>query len=184
MKEAGERMNEELFLQQLSIQLKNLPEEDVAEIIADYEDYFAKARANGLSDKEAIENLGTPRDIVQDILATRKSEASSQTNSRSVFLAIALILFNVMIVLGPAIGLIGAFFGLLVGVVAFIIAPIFTIVKVVVFNGALFEMFVSFFLCGIGVLIVPYFKLGAEVGYDLLRKYYRWNIAIVKGENM
>src|SRR5699024_7513006 len=98
MKESGERMNEELFLQQLSIQLKNLPEEDVAEIIADYEDYFAKARANGLSDKEAIENLGTPRDIVQDILATRKSEASSQTNSRSVFLAIALILFNVMIV--------------------------------------------------------------------------------------
>lgn len=176
-------MNEQLFLKQLSLQLKSLPKEEIDEIIADYADYFSQARKSGLTDQEAIESLGHPRDIVQDILAEHRQQSSPQTTSRSVLLAIALIFFNLTIVLGPVIGLIGAFFGMFVAVIAFIISPLLAISKVILFNGSLFEMFTSFLLCGLGIIVIPYFKTGAIIGYDLLRKYIQWNLDIVKGES-
>jgi len=176
-------MDEELYLKQLSIQLKSLPKEEVDTIIADYTGYFSQARAKGQTDAEIIEDLGHPREIIQEILQTRKQKSSPQIKSRSVLLAIALIFFNVTIVLGPVIGLFGAYFGLFVAVIAFIISPLLTISKVVLFNGALFEMFTSIFLCGLGIIVVPYLITGAKNGYELLRKYIQWNINIVKGES-
>src|SRR5690625_1702925 len=131
-------MNEELFLEQLKIQLKDLPADEVAEIIADYEAYFVKARRNGLTDEEAVENLGQPREIVQDILAQRQKSSSNPSNARSTIIAIALIFFNVTILLGPLIGLIGAYFGLVVATIVFIISPLLVIFKFVISQGNYF----------------------------------------------
>lgn len=174
-------MDEQLFLKQLSIQLKELPKEAVDEIIADYASYFSQARKSGLTDEEAIENLGHPREIVQEILAKHRQQSSNPSKARTILLAIALIFFNLTIVLGPALGLIGAFLGMFLAVVIFIFSPLLVMGKFIFANGSLFELFMSIFICGLGIILVPYFKLGAVMGYEFLRKYIQWNKTIIKG---
>lgn len=174
------KLDERLFLKQLSLHLKGLPQEEIDEIIAEYADYFSEARERGLSDVQIIEQLGHPREIVQDILANR----SEQSPLRLIILTIALIFFNVTFVLGPVLGLIGAYIGLFVALIVCITSPILAMIKVVFFDGYLFELFATFFLCGLSILLMPYLKTGAKIGYELLQKYAKWNVNIVKGENL
>lgn len=178
-------MNEKLFLKQLSLQLKDLPEEEVEEIINDYASYFAEARENGLTEEEAAKNLGHPLDIVKDIKASRQdgstvsSAESSQTGA--VIVAFGLILFNLIFVLGPVFGIIGGFIGIIVACVAFIISPLLALGSVFFLHGHLFELFFSLVLCGIGILGFPYLRLLANKGIDIMRRYIDWNIQVVKG---
>lgn len=181
-------MNEQLFLKQLSIQLKGLPEEDIEEIIEDYASYFSEARKNGLTEEETVKNLGHPLDIVKEIKASRKQEFSARpagiSQPRSLIVAFGLIFFNLIVVLGPVIGVIGGFFGIFVSCVAFIISPLLTIGSIIFLDGHLFDFFFSIVLCGIGILVLPYLGSFARKGKDVLQKYIEWNVNVVKGEDL
>lgn len=179
-------MNKQLFLNQLRIQLRGLQETEIEDIVQDYAEYFADARNNGMSEEEAAANLGNPFDIARDIKSSyeKPSHPSSSNTSevRSFIIAAGLILFNLMIVLGPALGLIGAFFGIIFSCFVLILSPILVTGSLLFGTGHLFELFLSLFLCGIGILAMPYLLKLARKGVDWINQYLQWNIRLVKGE--
>lgn len=179
-------MDEQLFLKQLSLQLKGLQEEEIQNIVSDYASYFSTARNKGLTDAEIIQQLGHPREIVKDILKNQQqpqSRGTAESRIQSVIVGIGLILFNLIFVLGIALGLVGAFIGLFIACLTFIISPLLAGFSLMFYNGTLFEMFLSLTLCGIGLIIFPYFKKGAEKGLHLAKRYIQWNLQVIRGEN-
>lgn len=179
-------MNEHLFLKQLRIQLRGLPSSEIEEIINDYQSYFSEARESGLSEQEATNQLGNPLDIARDIKVSTDSVStkgtSNTTQIRSVIVMIGLAFLNFTVLLGPVLGIIGAFFGVIVSCVVFIASP-FLVVGSMLFNdGQLFELFFSFALSGVGLLLFPLLtKLGRR-GIELLKKYVEWNKRVIRGE--
>src|SRR5699024_12257595 len=97
-------MNKQLFLKQLRIQLRGLPEKEIEEIIHEYASYFTEAAESGLSEKEAARNLGHPFKIAKDIKGYRKhafySSPSGSCQARSIIVLIILILLILMLVVG------------------------------------------------------------------------------------
>lgn len=62
-------MNHKLFLSQLKEALRGLPEQDVAEILADYEGHFAEGEAAGRSEEDVAAGLGDPIRLAKEIRA-------------------------------------------------------------------------------------------------------------------
>ena len=71
-------MNKEQFLQELSAVLSRLPEEERADILRDYEEYFAVGLENGKSDVEIAASLGSPKKIARELLADYHVEAAER----------------------------------------------------------------------------------------------------------
>ncbi len=65
-------MNHEMFLSQLKEALHGLPEQDVAEILADYEGHFAEGEAAGRSEEDVAAALGDPTRLAKEIRAEAK----------------------------------------------------------------------------------------------------------------
>jgi len=179
-------VNKQLFLKQLRIQLRGLPEKEIEEIIHEYASYFTEAAESGLSEKEAARNLGHPFKIAQDIKASRKhafsSSASGSSQARSIIVMIGLIFFNLIFVLGPALGITGAFFGIIFSCIVLIISPFLAFINLLVQNGHLFQVFFSIVLCGLGILAFPYLVKLAKKGQELLHRYIQWNVRMVRGD--
>lgn len=62
--EGGESMNREEYLKRLSFLLKDLPEEEIEDAIAYYEDYFEEAGEE--KEEQVIKKLGSPEDHEDD----------------------------------------------------------------------------------------------------------------------
>lgn len=175
-------MNRKLFLSQLRIQLRGISASEIEEIMNDYERYFDEAEASRITEEQAAENLGNPREIAQDLIKqSNKQRENTNGQSRNVIVIIGLLFFNIVFVLGLLVGAAGLFFGLIVAVIAFILSPLFALISLVYQDGHLFELFVSFILLGIGLLAYPQLiKLG-KLGYEQLQIYINWNKRMMKG---
>ncbi|MGY0693413.1 DUF1700 domain-containing protein [Virgibacillus sp. FSP13] len=176
-------MNKRLFLAQLRIQLRGIPSEEIESILQDYEGYFDEAKANGISEEEASKNLGNPHELAKE-LRQPYHQASEPSNSlRNVIVTIALVFFNLIVVLGPLMGVIGLFFGLVVMTAAFIFSPLLSFVSMVVGNGYLFEFFIALILAGVGLFIFPSLLKLYKASYHYFNKYVQWNLRMMRGES-
>lgn len=179
-------MNRQLFLKQLRLHLRSLTESETEEIISDYEAYFRDASNAGMTEEETIQQLGSPRELARDLIAGKQRQDNSTVNVnpqlKTGILAVAVIFFNVTILLGPVIGIFGALFGLIVGGIACIVSPVFVVINHVVGNASLLELFISFIFSGIGLLAVPPLMRLFSEAIHLVGKYIRWNMRLVKGE--
>ncbi|WP_158701600.1 DUF1700 domain-containing protein [Lentibacillus sp. Marseille-P4043] len=181
-------MNRRLFLTQLRIQLRGIPSEEIDSILKDYEGYFDEAEANGISEEEASQNLGNPHELAKELKANHQGQPYQQVSGspnslHNVIVTIALVFFNLIIVLGPLIGIIGLFFGLAVMTAAFIISPLLTIVSMVAGNGYLFEFFLALILAGVGLFIFPSLLKLYKASYHYFSKYVQWNLRMMRGES-
>lgn len=109
-------MTRDNFLLELNDRLRSLPPYERSEIIADYTEHFRSGQEEGLTDLEIIHKLGSPGSIASQYLSEFKDESTNyQYDSRSkginILAAIALIFFNLVFVLGPAMGVIGILIG-------------------------------------------------------------------------
>lgn len=175
-------MNKKLFLSQLRIQLRGIPASEINDIIQDYEKYFNEAQASRLTEEQAAENLGNPRDIAKDLIKQyNEKRENTNSQSRSIIVIIGLLFINLVFVLGLLLGAAGLFFGLIVGTIAFILSPIFALISLVSQDGHLFELFLSFTLFGIGLLAYPQLMRLGRFGYRQLQVYIEWNKRMMKG---
>lgn len=71
-------MTEEIFYNQLEQGLKSLSDEEIADIIRDFREHFASARAEGKTDEEIIESLG-PVDLLAEELLEAYAEPTTGT---------------------------------------------------------------------------------------------------------
>ena len=121
-------MNKEQFLKQLNASLTRLSLEEREDILQDYEEYFEIGMEEGKSEQEISKSLGNPKQISKELMASYHLGQVEQTTSagnvmRAVWAVIGLGFFNLVIVLGPFIALIGVVIAGWVSAIAFILAP-------------------------------------------------------------
>ncbi|MDP9742930.1 UNVERIFIED_ORG: putative membrane protein [Bacillus sp. B2I3] len=179
-------MNKEQFLKQLNASLTRLSLEEREDILQDYEEYFEIGMEEGKSEQEISKSLGNPKQISKELMATYLLGQVEQTTSagnvmRAVWAVIGLGFFNLVIVLGPFIGLIGVVIAGWVSAIAFILAPLGALFNLVLGNFQLFDLFFALGLCGIGIFIA----MGMFVATSALTKgfirYLKFNASLVKG---
>lgn len=181
-------MNKTQFLQQLDEALKPLSSSERADIARDFEEHFNVGFEEGKSEAEIAEGLGSPHKIAKELLATyhierEEYQAPIDNSLRTILAAIGIGFFNLIIVLGPLMAIVGIVFaGWVVGV-TFIATPLLILIGSVIFQGSFefFDLFVSLALAGLGIFITMgmyYFTLFFS---GLLRRYVNFNIDFVKG---
>jgi uncharacterized membrane protein len=105
-------MNKKEFLGRLSELIKDIPEEEKKDILFDYEEHFRIGLEKGRKEEEIAASLGDPKVIAKQSMVScilKEAEKTISVNNimRAIFAAVGLGFFNLVIVLGPAVGLIG-----------------------------------------------------------------------------
>ncbi|MDW7651893.1 MAG: DUF1700 domain-containing protein [Bacillota bacterium] len=193
-------MNRQEFIDTLNRLLNQLSAADRDEIIYDYQEHFRIGLEEGKSEEQIAASLGDPKVIAKqfhvDYLVKRAEEDTSVTNTfKAVLATLGLGFFNLVVVLGPFLGLAGAILGLFVASGAIIIAGIavfgaaifgpvlplsFNAGYAMTFNPAAM-LFLSVGLVCLGLLflignvyLAKYFFIGTV-------QYLKFNMKIIKG---
>jgi len=122
-------MNREQFLAQLRKALGRTAETEKREILADYEEHFRAGLAEGRSEENIAKALGNPSAIgnafrIENLADNTRTGWKLADVFRAVFASISLGFFNIIVVLGPFLGLIGVLIGMWAGVAGLAIGGI------------------------------------------------------------
>lgn len=122
-------MNKKEFLGRLSELIKDISEEEKKDILFDYEEHFRIGLEKGRKEEEIAASLGDPKIIAKQsrascILKEAEKTTSASNIIRAIFAAVGLGFFNLVIVLGPAIGLLGIFVALFASAFAITISGV------------------------------------------------------------
>jgi uncharacterized membrane protein len=133
-------MNKEEFMRTLDETLNSFTWQEKKEIMYDYEEHFRIGLESGKSEEDLISELGDPRGIADQYKLSSNSEnqeiskpvynsyQSSTINyeknrsnadniSVSIIAAISLLIFNLIFIVGPYLGLAGGLIGLFAGAI-------------------------------------------------------------------
>jgi uncharacterized membrane protein len=102
---------------------------------------------------------------------------------RFFYTLISLSFFNIVIVLGPLLGLVSlwlASWGVCIG---FIFSPLIIVIKFLIYRNSLqwFNAFSSLLLCGVGLLILIGNFFTTKVFINGIKRYLKFNVSLVKG---
>ncbi|MDU0298588.1 DUF1700 domain-containing protein, partial [Paraclostridium sp. MRS3W1] len=76
-------MNKREFLEILKDYLSNhFSDDEVNDILRDYEEYFIDGEIEGKSDLQIIESLGSPKSIVRDLVGEMKESKINNSNKK------------------------------------------------------------------------------------------------------
>jgi uncharacterized membrane protein len=190
-------MNKQVFLTTLRNSLKGLANEDIDEILYDYEEHFRIGIEQGKSEEDIAETLGDVKSIARqykaDCLIKKAEEDASTANIiRAVVAAGLLGFFNLAVVLGPFMGLIGVLIGLFATAGSLVVAGIVMIACVAL--APFFPDYIS--LAGLNPAVIIFASIGITclgllfvIGISYMTKYFyigtvkylKWNIEFVKG---
>lgn len=181
-------MNKNDFLSQLETSLQKLPSTEREEIIQDFEEHFAIGMTEGKTEEEIARSLGSPKQIAKEMIASyhvEKAEAKITTGNiiRAVIAAVSLGFFNLVFILGPFIALVAIIFsGWVVGG-SFILSPLLVLIDTILFpmSFVFFDLFLSIFLCGLGIFVAIGMYYVTKLFMKLFVKYLKFNTNLVKG---
>lgn len=202
------------FLKKLDELLAKVPEEDRKEMLYDYEEHFSFGLANGKTEAEIVSELGDPYVIARDLLADyrqmkmakpemvepenimnqyhqmdqKKVNASRKQTSTSTvsstLAAIGLGFFNLIFVLGPVLGLFGAYIGLWAAALVLLISPLFTLGSLFFteLEQTLMVFFLSLITCSLGIFLSVGLTYIGKYGLSGLRSYGKFNLKVIRGD--
>lgn len=181
-------MNEKQFMTELEHSLIKVPKQEREDMLNDYEEHFSIGmEEEGKTEEEVSRALGSPQKIAKEMLAAyhlEKAESNTTIGNvfRAVWAGIGLGFFNLIIVLGPFIGLLGIVFaGWIVGI-TFIASPFLAFIDVIlteILNW--FSIFVSLIMCGVGIFISVGMLAFTRVIRQWVVRYLKFNTSLVKG---
>jgi uncharacterized membrane protein len=181
-------LTKEQFLKQLDSSLNRLPKSERQDILQDYQEHFDIGLEEGKTEEQISASLGSPNQIAKELLATYHFEkveavATSGNIFRAVWAAIGLGFFNLVIVLGPFVALLGVIFAGWATGVAFICSPLLVLINTVMNPGTfkLFDMFCSIALCGMGLFIAIGMFFVTKMIKNGFVSYLKFNALLVKG---
>lgn len=181
-------MTKDQFLKELHSSLKRLSSAERQDILHDYEEHFAIGLEAGKTEEQIAASLGSPNQIAKELLAEfhlEKAEATATTANiiRAVWAAIGLGFFNLVIVLGPFIGLVGVIFAGWAASIGFICTPLLVLANAVINPSAFkwFDIFFSMALCGAGIFIAIGMYFATKAIAKGFVRYLKFNVTLVKG---
>lgn len=181
-------MTKKQFLTALDNALRTLPKEEREEMLRDFEEHFAIAQAEGKSEAEIASALGSAQQIAKEAIATNQfdqveTNATTGNFFRAMWAGIGVVFFNLVIVLGPFIAILGILLAGWIISVSFVASPLLVLVNYIIFPSSfeLFDLFVAISLCGLGIFIgLGMYVATKGMSYRLVR-YLKFNINLVKG---
>lgn len=194
-------MNQKRYLQELAYYLRSLPKDVQDQIIKFYEDEFNKAKNEGRSEEDTILLLGRPKANAEKELAIyadqiqpessfdsneayqseEKWQSVKQMNQPINYgMLILLIVVNIIFVLGPAVGILFAGFGLWLSSISLMATPLI----VFWFNGAVSfpEFYPVMAAVGLGILLFVAMNYLSKLASRLIRAYFDAMKRMVRGE--
>ncbi len=192
-------MNKEIFLNQLKIELSDLPQEEVLDIIRDQEELIRDAVMAGRSEEDVVISMGSPNQLAKSLKAESRIDRVAQQSSlpkqfKSLFGAIAAILilapFNLIFILGPflfvvAMVLTGWALAISVNLAAVFIMILFLTILIFLPVGLLTHLTTFFaFLGGIGLAALSLFAMYFLTKFFVktVVGYLKWNLNFVKSQ--
>ena len=186
-------MNREEYLRILKSSLYHLPTSEIEDILWDYEEHFDIGISKGKSEEEISQELGSPRDIARNYKTLYKPNLnidnyntnSNNDSTRKLLIGIALIFFNLIIVLGPYLAILGFVFSAYVSSGSFIFAGIallfgspFMLFTPITSPHILTSISFGIGLICLGILgIILSIYLTKQL-YKLTLRYINWNMAL------
>lgn len=189
-------MTKEKWIEDLKNGLKGLSKEEIDEIIADYNEYFYDAMESGRSEEEIAQALGEPKKLAKQFKADsriKKAQADMSPKNvlKAIFAIVTLSVFNIVVMIGPIMGVLGLIFGAAVTGIGILGGGILGFFLILLFGSKAFiglsfslTLLISVLLglclasLGIAILIAD-FWFGKWI-FSILVKYFRFNFDIVK----
>ncbi|WP_459202434.1 HAAS signaling domain-containing protein [Methanococcus sp. CF] len=144
-------MNKEEYLYKLSETLKSIPESEKQDILYDYNEYFENGALEGRSEEEISKSLGNPEQVLESF----DFEKPKNVFLKKIVACSALVMFNILFIIGPLACVLLFLLILFTGSVAVTVAgsmmvlePVF---QLVVPHYFIFEPFVK--------LLIPQFEV-------------------------
>ncbi len=182
-------MNREEFLSRLASALHHIPDEERKDILADFEEHFSLALAEGKNESIIAEELGDPDVIAKELLidyriGKAENEQSVKHIVQVILATLSLSFFNLIFIVGPVAVILSLYLGAGVAALAFSIAPLAWLLSILFEpTNIVYTFFVSLVYCGFGILVsIGLFYIGKYL-YRLILKYIKFNLRIVKGGN-
>jgi uncharacterized membrane protein len=183
-------MTKEQFLKELEVALQKVSDSVRKDMLYDFEKHFEKAMENGKTEEEIIRDLGGPKIIAKDLLAdfqiNRAEQDKSVRNlSQAILATIGLGFFNLIIMIGPIVAIFGVFVGVSGAAIALTLSPLAWVVSLWFYSSEMvwLEFFISLTICSVGLLLSGAMIYVGKFLYDLLVRYLKFNVRIVKGGN-
>lgn len=178
------------FLIKLETLLQKVPEHDRREMMYDYEEHFQIGLANGKNEAELMAELGDPHVIARDLLAEYRIVKAEKEQSvpnifRAILATISVSFFNLVFIVGPIAGLFGAYVALCAVALVLTISPVVLITSSMwgfSYESFAVNIFASITLFSLGMLMSIGMIYVGKFFYNLVLKYIRFNIRIIKGE--
>jgi len=185
------------YIHDLRRSLKNVPENELSEILADYEEHFANGRSAGKTESEIIAALGPAKTVAQGYLMNtliKEVNVAPSTIQRSGLLMQMMVIFlvlapfNFLVLVGPFLVLVALLFAgwaipitiAGVSIAALITVLVTTSLHVIgVLQGfSLFFMFLG--VIGMSALASMIMILLSRGMIQLVSSYIRWNYNIIR----
>ncbi len=181
-------MNKKEFLGRLSELIKDIPEEEKKDILFDYEEHFRIGLEKGRKEEEIAVSLGDPKVIAKQSRAScilKKAEKTASVNNimRAIFAAVGLGFFNLVIVLGPAIGLIGILVALFASAFAITISGVAVLFGTLigpVFAWNVYIPFAAVVSIPLGIGLTALGLLSLIGTFYLTKLFYKLSISYLK----
>jgi uncharacterized membrane protein len=192
-------MNRDQFLSQLRKALGRTSEAEKREILADYEEHFRVGIAEGRSEEDLAKALGNPSAIgnafrIESLADNTRKGWKLGDVFRAVFASISLGFFNIIVVLGPFLGLVGVLIGMWAVVAALGISGIGGVAGAIAgpflqgllgftftAGNALFLFFAGTCAAALGVLAAIGMAWVTRQFFVLTARYVTFNARIISG---
>lgn len=184
-------MNRQEYLHRLRISLQFLPIAELEDILSDYKEHFHIGISKGKSEEEISKELGDPSEVANGYKSTFKPNINknanySNDNTNKLLIALLLIGFNVVVVLGFFLGLVGLLIGsyaigfalIVAGIIVLFGFPIALITNIFT-PHILTSLSFGFGTIGLGVLGIILSVYLTKGFYKLTVKYIQWNIELI-----
>ena len=193
-------MNQNEYIQELRVHLKNLSLQEKEEIIRDQQEYFRDALNSGRKEEEIIAALGSPKTLAENLCANMRVKQISLAKSigekvrftvSAIFAFIALAPINVLAIFGPFLFLslvsgLGWALAAIVLIVSLGLLAIYFAQLIFFPLGILFQLSTLFFLLGLlGSSVIGFFIMLAFTHLVLrgILAYLNWNLKIIRARN-
>jgi uncharacterized membrane protein len=181
-------MNEKQFLQELKSGLQKLPEAEQEDVLMDFEEHFSIGKEEGKTEEEIARALGSPQQIAKEMKAAyyldQADNASSVGNIfRAVWATVGLGFFNLIIVLGPFIALVGIVLAGWIAAVGFMVSLPLVLIQAIISPELFlwFDVFISIALLGLGLLLLLGMLYLTRLISNGFVRYLHFNAKLVKG---
>lgn len=180
-------LNKTEYMDKLKDYLQGLPLYEQEDILSDYDEHFEVALSKGKTAEEIAKELGDPYDISRNYISFNNNIVKhTADNNRGLLIAILLIAFNLIIVLGPYISIVGLLISMYITGISFIFGGIalmlgnaFNFIGIISQPHILTSLGFGIGLSSLGVLTLILGIYLSKLLISLTKRYISWNIEIV-----